>query len=390
MAAQAEANDGATRRLRVVNVLEEGVFGGPQRRSVRVATELVGRLGASGAETTLLIPKGSKELIAACRENSTPYHEISMSALSRKPLRAAEYVAGYPLRAVAMARLLRKLKPDLVHVSGGSFCLVGPAAARLAGIPYVWHLNDTSAEPIVMRAFKQVSSLAKPSHLIYAGHAVKAYYSDVVPAGVDATFVPAPYGELTPQEPPARAADEPTGILLIANVNMIKGINIAIDAVTQLVERGHDIHLSIAGAIKATQNEHHAELITQSAPIRDRVEFLGHCADLAPLLAAADISLCSSHAEASPMAVWEAASVGQPLVSTDVGDVARKLPDDVGALIVPPRNPAAMADALERMIQNPDLRNRLGAEAQRRVQQRMSVAAVASAHLDAYEATLRA
>lgn len=387
--AQATRTPG-TRRLRVVNVLEEGVFGGPQRRSVRVASELVNREGELGADTTLLIPKGSAELIAACRETTTPFHEISMSALSRKPARAAEYVASYPFRAVAMARLLRQLRPDVVHVSGGSFCLVGPTAARLARIPYVWHLNDTSAEPIVMQAFKRVSSLARPHHLIYAGHAVKDYYADVVPAGVDATFVPAPYGDLTPQPDAPRDPAAPIGILLIANVNKIKGINIAIDAMIQLVERGHDVHLSIAGAIKETQNEHHRELLEQSETIRDRITFLGHCSDLAPLLAAADISLCSSHAEASPMAVWEAASVGQPLVSTDVGDVARELPNEVGALIVAPREPAPMADALERMILDPALRERLGIEAQLRVQQRMSVAAVASAHLEAYEATLEA
>jgi glycosyltransferase involved in cell wall biosynthesis len=76
--------------------------------------------------------------------------------------------------------------------------------------------------------------------------------------------------------------------------------------------------------------------------------------------AAADVFCLPSWWEAMPLSVLEAMATGLPVVATDVGDVGRSVVDGVTGRVVPVRDPEALADALEPLLTDPELRRRMG------------------------------
>ena len=92
----------------------------------------------------------------------------------------------------------------------------------------------------------------------------------------------------------------------------------------------------------------------------ERFRFLGHRRDALALLTAADIVVLPSHQEGLPVVLMEATSVGAVIVATTVGGVPQVITDGVNGLLVPPGDPEALVDALERLSGDPGLRHRLG------------------------------
>jgi glycosyltransferase involved in cell wall biosynthesis len=121
-------------------------------------------------------------------------------------------------------------------------------------------------------------------------------------------------------------------------------------------------HLAIAG-----DGELRDELERRAAElgVAERAHFLGRRDDVDSLLAASDVAVISSDFEGTPLFALESMSAGTPLVGTAVGGV----PDLVGdaGVLVPPRDPAALAAAIERLLGDADERSRLAAAARERV-----------------------
>jgi glycosyltransferase involved in cell wall biosynthesis len=96
------------------------------------------------------------------------------------------------------------------------------------------------------------------------------------------------------------------------------------------------------------------------------VVFTGFRTDAHRLLAALDVFTLSSTYEGLPIALIEAMALGRPAVVTRVGGVPEVLGDGAQGLLVPPRDPAALADGLLRLLGDPGLRDRMGAPARAR------------------------
>jgi glycosyltransferase involved in cell wall biosynthesis len=122
----------------------------------------------------------------------------------------------------------------------------------------------------------------------------------------------------------------------------------------------------------------------------DRTLFLGAVAnkDMPALYRAADISVLPSLAEATSIAGLEAMASGVPLVGTRVGGIPTIIEDGATGMIVPPRDPGAMAIALGALIDNPDLRHRMGAAARAKVEREFTWNVVAGRTIDVYRACL--
>ncbi len=95
------------------------------------------------------------------------------------------------------------------------------------------------------------------------------------------------------------------------------------------------------------------------------VMFTGHRSDATDVMAAFDIFVLASRWEGLPVAVMEASALGLPIVGTAVGGMAEVLTDGTNAILVPPSDPAALADALAGLVAAPDDRTRLGGAARR-------------------------
>lgn len=95
----------------------------------------------------------------------------------------------------------------------------------------------------------------------------------------------------------------------------------------------------------------------------DRFTFLGFRPDAAEILAASDVFCLSSSQEGLPVAFMEAAALGLPTVATRVGGLPDHIQQDVSGILVPPRDPRALAAALGTLVADASLRERMGAAA---------------------------
>jgi len=95
-----------------------------------------------------------------------------------------------------------------------------------------------------------------------------------------------------------------------------------------------------------------------------------------------------SREEGLPISVLEAMAAGLPVVASRVGGIPELVVDGETGLLVPPRDPQAMAAALRRLVDDPDLRRRLGAAGRARAEELFDLPAFRQAHLDLYERLL--
>ena len=98
----------------------------------------------------------------------------------------------------------------------------------------------------------------------------------------------------------------------------------------------------------------------------DRVVLTGFRDDVVRVMGACDVFTMASQWEGLPVALMEALALGLPVVATDVGGIAEELTDGVDALLVPPRDPDALAKALQRVVTDPGLREELARASRRR------------------------
>ncbi|MBK5910356.1 hypothetical protein CCR85_02480 [Rhodothalassium salexigens] len=383
----------AERRLVVANVLEEARFGGPQRR-----VGLVGeRLAADhGVDTVAVVAKRDGARTRAwLADHGVAVRSLGLNRLSKAPGDALRFAAGFPGEMVALSRLLRELRPDLVHVNG-SWQWKGLLAAHRLGLPCVWHLNDTAMPGPVNWVFRRLAR-RRGDGFIVAAERVADYYLSGLEGVRPVVRIDAPVD--TRRFDPDRVAPDPAiaqlpGLkcVMVGNMNPVKGHDVVLDAMAHLRARAPEQPVSLV-LVGPFLDSHRA----YGEGLRDRcrrdgldtVHFWGGSDAIERCLVAADVYVCASRFEASPMAVWEAMAMGLPVVSTDVGDVAQVLGAAGLGAAVPPGDAAALAEALAAMVARPaETRRAMGAAARRMAERRFTVEAVAARHAAFYRGVL--
>jgi glycosyltransferase involved in cell wall biosynthesis len=134
----------------------------------------------------------------------------------------------------------------------------------------------------------------------------------------------------------------------------------------------------------------HDELVSEIERLGmgSSIALVGEREDVDARLDDADIFALSTLSEGLPMTVLEAMASGLPVVASHVGGVPELVEHELTGLLVPPRDPAAFAVALRRLVQSPDLRRRLGEAGRARVQREFEVGSFRQAHLDLYQREL--
>jgi glycosyltransferase involved in cell wall biosynthesis len=122
--------------------------------------------------------------------------------------------------------------------------------------------------------------------------------------------------------------------------------------------------------------------------IEGRVELLGARGDVRELLASSDIFVLSSRSEGHPVSLLEAMATGLPVVATDVGGVAESVVHGQTGLLVPAGEVTALAAALERLVDDEQLRRRLGTAGRVRACELFDLARFRSSHVELYQREL--
>ena len=149
----------------------------------------------------------------------------------------------------------------------------------------------------------------------------------------------------------------------VGRLDPVKGYDDLIGAVRVLKDRGTAVRCVIAGV---GPDETRLRRLINELALQDDVRLLGLRDDVASLLRAFDVAVMPSHSEGSPLAIIEYMAAGLPIVATRAGGISELISDGEHGLLVDARDPAALADALERLLSDPALGARLGASAQAR------------------------
>jgi len=146
-------------------------------------------------------------------------------------------------------------------------------------------------------------------------------------------------------------------ILTVGRLNPEKGHDLLLQAAAQALQQYPMARFALAGDGVLRKK---LELLAQQLEIADAVLFLGHRDDIPDLLAAADIFALPSRSEGMPNALLEAMATGLAAIAFEAGGIGEVLRDEETGLLVPPEDPAAFAQALVRLLDNPSERQRLG------------------------------
>jgi glycosyltransferase involved in cell wall biosynthesis len=143
----------------------------------------------------------------------------------------------------------------------------------------------------------------------------------------------------------------------------IKDLPTLVNAFAIALERIPNMRLLLAG------DGPERPVLTQLAErlgIEERVVFLGWVDDLPRFYATLDVCAISSINEGTPVAIIEAMAAARPVAASAVGGVVDIVEQDVTGLLVPPRDPPALANAIVALSQSPDERRRMGQQGRRR------------------------
>jgi glycosyltransferase involved in cell wall biosynthesis len=152
------------------------------------------------------------------------------------------------------------------------------------------------------------------------------------------------------------AAEQPV-LVASGSLRREKAYEVLIEAAAALAPSAPGLRVLIAG--DGPERPRLEELIRKLG-MSGVVSLLGVRADIPDLLAAADIGVCCSDFEGGPLSVMEYMGAGLPVIATRVGGLPELVQDGVNGVLIPPRDPEALAEAAAGVLADPSLRERMG------------------------------
>lgn len=275
-----------------------------------------------------------------------------------------------------LMQIYRKEQPDIVHHVAMKPMLYGSLVAHLTRVPYTvnwvagmgWLFVSNKWRAKILRiAIRKVLGVLlrgtsvivenKDDRAIIANLGVADQHIHLIRgAGVDTLlYAPSP---------------EPDGVPLVvlpARMLWDKGVGEFVDAATRLKKRGVNARFVLVGEPDA---ENPASVPTEQLIIWQKegaVEWWGRREDMPQVLAQSHIVCLPSYREGLPKSLLEAASCGRPIVTTDVPGCREIVRDEDNGLLVEACDAVALADALARLLADPELRQQMGQRGRERV-----------------------
>ena len=352
--------------MRVAMIIDSLRIGGAQK----LVTQFVSAVSSRTIESTVISLRGD-----AVASNLDIIHSAGVEVESF-PSRSLLDVG----RFMRLIRYLREEKFDLIHTHLSYANVLGCLAGLFAGIPVIATLHSTGHDPEqksrLITRLEEVILRYFASRILAVGHTVAATFQDrlgsramdVIPNGVPAPVNLSPQAR---QQLRREIAGDENRVIIISIGRFVpaKGYEDMINAFAILHRRDPRPVLVIAGVGKLFEK---IKCQISELQLENAVNCLGARNDVPQLLAASDIYASSSHWEGLPVALLEAMMAGLPTVATSVGDIPKVVTPAMG-IIVPPHEPACLAEALSDLVSTPEKARAMGAAARTRAMQEYSL-----------------
>ena len=282
-------------------------------------------------------------------------------SLGKFDLLARAYALFYLAEALLVGDWMRRNRLPHLHVHfGGAVATVGMLTAQAWQVPWSVTLHGPDEffdqedfylrQKIESAAFVVCISDFCRSQVLRIAPAHEAERLEVVRLGVDCQALQ-----------PSAGDREPGPVRLVCTGRMVsaKGHRILLEALAPLVASGVEMTCTLIGDGPERKD---LEAMCAAMGIAAQVRFLGAMAHGPTLaeVAKADIFVLASFAEGLPVALMEAMALGVPCVSTTIAAIPELIRDGQNGLLVPPSNPEALREALQRLVADEDLRREFG------------------------------
>ena len=299
--------------------------------------------------------------------------------------------------AAQLWRLFQAVQPDIVHLVTIKPVLLGGVLARLAGVRsvvaavsglgFVFMAQGVraSARRMLVQALYRIALGHRNLKVIFQNaddrqslariaRLPKNKMAMIRGSGVDLTR----YAHLAlPEGAPV--------VMLAARLLKDKGVVEFVEAARLLRQRGCKARFVLVGTIDPANPTSFTEAQVAAWADEGVVERWGHCSDMPKALSAARLVVLPSYREGLPKVLIEAAACGRAVVTTDVPGCRDAIEPGLTGLLVPPRDAVALADALERLINDPVRCEAMGLAGRALAEKAFDVRQVVAAHLHIYQ-----
>lgn len=295
---------------------------------------------------------------------------------------------------LALRNIERALKPAVVHHVGLQCCVLGGLAAAglkqaqvqaLTGLGHIFTEDSARTAPlryVAQRVLGFILGQRRSIALVQNPDDRAAVLQLGVP-GDKIVLIPGS-GVDTDRLLPLQEPDGAITVGFAGRLLEAKGIRELITAHRLLREQGHDIQLLIAGDIDPANPASIKPDEVETWSTQPGVTCLGHVQDIVQLWRRSHVAVLPSHREGLPMTLLEASALGRPMVATDVPGCREIVIDGETGLLVPLQAPPALADAIQKLANSRELRATYGANARKRVVEKMSAKAIGAATVALY------
>lgn len=278
------------------------------------------------------------------------------------PARLAGHVLDSARAVLRIRRLLRRDRPDLLLVNTVTIP-VWLAAARLARTRSLCHVHEAEESGPRLVAAGLAAPLLLADAVVANSDASRRALGRAIPrlarrVEVVHNGVQGPSEAPTPRVHPAGT---PWHLVLVGRLSPRKGTDVALEALARLVAAGHDVRLSVCGTV-FTGYEWFEDQLRERAGRQDlagRVELLGYVHPTWDVVAEADVVLVPSRVEPFGNTAAEAMLARRPVVASRTQGLVEVVDDGRTGLLAEPGDAGSLADAVERLLRDDDLRTRL-------------------------------
>jgi glycosyltransferase involved in cell wall biosynthesis len=302
---------------------------------------------------------------------------------SRDPKTCLKNLVAYP-KSLWIARLARQWGADHIHAQWATVTsTMAMVASHVSGIPWscTAHRGDIASNNLLAMKIRRAAFFR------FIARDGVATARTLCGGAIDGNIVVLHSVVDMPERVEFRGTlSDPPLLLCVAYLHERKGHKYLIEAIRLLRERGVVVHLQLAGD---GESRGPLEALVDEAGLRGQVSFLGMLghADLLALYRSGrvDMAVLPTLHEGIPAGLLEPMAHGIPVIATNTGGIPELLEDGAG-IMVSPRDPAALADAIQRLLGDASLRRQFAEAGRRRVEDGWGVKSVVStllAHLSA-------
>jgi glycosyltransferase involved in cell wall biosynthesis len=294
-----------------------------------------------------------------------------------------------------IAQLLRDEQFDLVHAHTPRSLLVAGQAARIAGVPLVYHVHSPAGRDSTRRLRNMLNVhlerrwAHRAARLIAVSPSVRRY---MIEQGFLASHVVCvPNGVPGIDARPRTAPPTSWTLGIAALFRPRKGIEVLLEALAAARGKGCDVRLRAIGPFETPAYEAEVRALVDRLHLQNAIDWTGFVTDVPAELAKIDaLVLPSLFGEGLPMVVLEAMAAGVPVIASDVEGVPEAIRDGEDGLLVKPGDAAALAAAIEQLISGAVDYAAMSAHARARHAEHFSAEIMARRVADVYDAVLGA